>query len=184
MYVDNGYLKTQKTQLEKRLQTQISDDDWNIITQKFESTDIGYTHKSVNKRLRKTLANRENGKKGGRPKKDEENPKNPIINPPLEKKVNIKENKSKDILPPTATLEIREKEFYNTLSPYVEQYGKLMMREFYDYWIEPNRSKTKMRFELEKVWDLKRRLNTWKNRDKNFDSKPKAFNAAEHGLDL
>ena len=33
--------------------------------------------------------------------------------------------------------------------------------EFVSYWTEPNKSKTKMRFELEKTWDTKRRLQTW-----------------------
>ena len=33
-------------------------------------------------------------------------------------------------------------------------------------WSEPNRSETKMKFELERTWDVKRRLNTWSNRAK------------------
>ena len=41
-----------------------------------------------------------------------------------------------------------------------------MVRAFFDYWTEPNRSKTKMKFELERTWDVKRRLNTWSSRDK------------------
>ena len=41
-----------------------------------------------------------------------------------------------------------------------------MVRAFFDYWTEPNRSKTKMKFELERTWDVKRRLNTWPSRDK------------------
>jgi hypothetical protein len=86
MYIENGSIKTQKTQIEKRLQTKISETDWQTITQKFETVNEKYTHVSVNKRLRKTLANRENGKKGGRPKK---NPENPINNPPLESKDKI-----------------------------------------------------------------------------------------------
>jgi hypothetical protein len=80
MYRNEGYLKTQKTQIETRLRTQIKTQVWDRITQRFEKTEFGFTHPSVNKRLRKTLANRENGKKGGRPK----NPKNPLNNPPLE----------------------------------------------------------------------------------------------------
>ena len=30
-----------------------------------------------------------------------------------------------------------------------------------EYWTEPNKSCTKMRFELEKTWSLGRRLKTW-----------------------
>ena len=55
----------------------------------------------------------------------------------------------------------KKENFYNALVPFVSIYGKEMVREFFDYWTEPNKSKTKMRFELEKTWDLKRRLNTW-----------------------
>ncbi len=36
-----------------------------------------------------------------------------------------------------------------------------MKQEFYDYWSEPNKSNTKMRYEQEKTWDLGRRLNRW-----------------------
>lgn len=36
-----------------------------------------------------------------------------------------------------------------------------MRVEFFEYWSEPNKSGTKMRFELEKTWDLKRRMNRW-----------------------
>lgn len=58
----------------------------------------------------------------------------------------------------------KKENFYNALIPFVELYGREMVREFFDYWTEPNKSKTKMRFELEKTWDLKRRLNTWDSR--------------------
>jgi HD-GYP domain-containing protein (c-di-GMP phosphodiesterase class II) len=63
-------------------------------------------------------------------------------------------------------LEKRSKSFYDSLIPFVSVYGKETVRAFYNYWTEPNRSKTKMRFELEKTWDVERRLNTWVSRDK------------------
>lgn len=59
----------------------------------------------------------------------------------------------------------RQKEFYNSLRPYVERYGKDMIRAFYDYWTEPNRSGSKMKFELQRTWDLALRLGTWANRE-------------------
>ena len=40
-----------------------------------------------------------------------------------------------------------------------------MLRDFFDYWSEMNKSKTKMRFELEKTWEVSRRLKTWSSRD-------------------
>jgi len=59
----------------------------------------------------------------------------------------------------------RMKGFHDSLVPSVEIYGKEMIRKFYDYWTEPNKSHTKMRWELEKTWDVKRRLITWSSRE-------------------
>lgn len=42
-----------------------------------------------------------------------------------------------------------------------QKYGQQMLKDFYDYWTEPNPSNTKMRFELQKTWDLNRRLARW-----------------------
>ena len=64
----------------------------------------------------------------------------------------------------------RMEEFYNSLRPFVSVYGKEMVREFFDYWSETNRSQTKMRFEQERTWELKRRLAYWAKRDNNFNS--------------
>lgn len=63
------------------------------------------------------------------------------------------------------SIEDRQKAFYDTLRPFVNKYPKEMLRAFYDWWSEPNRSKTKMRVELEKTWDLSRRLATWSRKD-------------------
>ena len=35
-----------------------------------------------------------------------------------------------------------------------------MITDFYAYWSEPD-AKYKMRYELEKTWEISRRLNTW-----------------------
>ena len=71
----------------------------------------------------------------------------------------------------SSSLETRAKAFYNSLIPYLGtgkgKYGKEMLRKFYDYWSEPNRSKTKMRFEMQPTWDVGRRLATWHRNDDN-----------------
>lgn len=77
-----------------------------------------------------------------------------------------------------ATLKRREK-FYNSLVPYVERYGKEMIRAFYDWWSELNKSETKMRFETEKTWELAKRLATWANREK-VPKEPKKSNFTNH----
>lgn len=54
-------------------------------------------------------------------------------------------------------------DFFNSLIPFVSEFGKEMCRDFYDYWSEPNKSKTKIRWQLEKTWDLHKRLIRWSN---------------------
>lgn len=63
---------------------------------------------------------------------------------------------------------IRKLKFSSTLTPFLETYGKEFLKNFEAYWTEPNKSKTKFRQELEKTWDLKRRLETWAKNDRNF----------------
>ena len=55
----------------------------------------------------------------------------------------------------------RSHAFGEKLIPFVQQYGKLMIREFFTYWTEANENGQKMRFEKEKVFDISRRLARW-----------------------
>tara|TARA_R110001583_G_scaffold35622_6_gene118328 strand:- start:315 stop:899 length:585 start_codon:yes stop_codon:yes gene_type:complete len=48
-----------------------------------------------------------------------------------------------------------------------------MSKEFIEYWTEPNRSKTKLRYELQKTFDIFRRLKTWAKRQKEFNKNEK-----------
>lgn len=64
-----------------------------------------------------------------------------------------------------ATLKRRDV-FYQSLIPYVERYGKEMIRAFFDYWSELNKSETKMKFETNQTWEVAKRLATWANREK------------------
>lgn len=84
-------------------------------------------------------------------------------------KNNIKENstnvESKKAAAKAATLS-RKNVFYQSLVSYGGQYPKEMIRAFFDYWSELNKSETKMRYELEKTWELPRRLATWANRER------------------
>lgn len=78
----------------------------------------------------------------------------------------IPEEKEKD--KQTAMAE-RQKEFYASLIPFVDKYGKKMIRAFFDKWTEPNKSKTKMKYELETTWDVARRLATWEDNDRRWN---------------
>lgn len=70
MYRNGGYMKTQKTQFENRARILVSDIVWEKVTAKFIRTDEGFTSLTVNKRLNKAEISRENGKLGGRPRKE------------------------------------------------------------------------------------------------------------------
>ena len=43
------------------------------------------------------------------------------------------------------------------------EYDESILNGFIDYWTEPNKSNTKMKFELNKTWSTKLRLKTWAN---------------------
>lgn len=68
----------------------------------------------------------------------------------------------------TSRVEKRKTDFYNSLIPYLKQYPKEMIRAFFDYWSELNKSRTKMRFENEKTWETSKRLVTWTNNEKEY----------------
>lgn len=68
---------------------------------------------------------------------------------------------------PSDTLEVRKHAFGEKLIPYMEQYGKVLIREFFDYWTEHNENGKKMRFEKEKTFEISRRLARWKKNNSN-----------------
>ena len=61
----------------------------------------------------------------------------------------------------------RQKEFYDSLIPFLDQYGKDLLRAFYNYWSQPNKSGTKMNYELQKTWDLRKRLQMWRSNERH-----------------
>ncbi len=63
----------------------------------------------------------------------------------------------------------RQDAFYQSLVQYVSQYGKEMIRAFFNYWSEPNKSQTKFRQEMETTWDLALRLVNWEKNQHKFD---------------
>jgi hypothetical protein len=85
-------------------------------------------------------------------------------------KAKLKQNPSyKDNNKDKIDIELRKTSFASTLEPFLKIYGRDMLNEFFKYWTEPNKSKSKFRAELEKTWDVERRLETWARNDKNFN---------------
>lgn len=83
-----------------------------------------------------------------------------VVSPPA-----AKPNQKRDITAAKAATLHREEAFYKTLIPFVGKYEKDMIRRFFDFWSELNRSGTKMRFELQSTWELSKRLATWANKE-------------------
>ena len=90
---------------------------------------------------------------------------------PLTKKEQKTHEIEKEGVDNCKSIEEREREFYNTLIPYLDSYGgkypEDMITKFYKYWSEPDQSNTKMRFELQSTWEVGRRLELWNDNKPN-----------------
>ena len=62
-------------------------------------------------------------------------------------------------------------------------YEESILNSFIDYWTEPNKSNSKMKYELNKTWETKRRLKTWANNQKKWD-KPKTKTMSKIDMQL
>lgn len=110
MYSNGGTMKTNKSHFENRIRMKVDEEDWISVTEKFELEDNEYTHISVNSRLRRQKANKENASKGGAPKGNKNaskttqttqknNPKQPTFINRIEREIESKieiENKVND----------------------------------------------------------------------------------------
>lgn len=67
-------------------------------------------------------------------------------------------------------LEERKRAFVEALRPYLSKYGKDMLNKFYLYWAQVSPSGRKMLFERQQVFELSKRLATWKRN--NYGSNP------------
>lgn len=81
--------------------------------------------------------------------------------PPTPAKESLEEKQNKML--------VRQKLFYDSIALYVKQYSKEMLRAFYTHWSEPNRSKTKMKCEMEDTWELSLRLIKWEKNEQRFN---------------
>ena len=97
-------------------------------------------------------------------KEKENNPqkKTPIINDSVKEKVPLIESNLAD----------RRQHFYNQVAQFAHLYPPNMLRAFFDYWTEPNRSMTKMRYEMQKTFAINLRLANWAKHETNYTNKP------------
>jgi len=65
------------------------------------------------------------------------------------------------------SLEERKRKFVETVSiQFIHEYGEAMKTAFCSYWCEHNPKGFKMRYEMQKVFDISRRLKTWKQNER------------------
>lgn len=67
--------------------------------------------------------------------------------------------------PPKDTMPLRKKKFLEEIQANKKNYHKDMLNSFYLFWTELNKSKTKMKFEMQPTWETPKRLATWANRE-------------------
>ena len=66
---------------------------------------------------------------------------------------------------PKRTLDERKRDFVERLKPYMGNYGKDMLNDFYRYWAQVNDGGTKMLWEKQKCFEIGMRLATWKRNE-------------------
>jgi hypothetical protein len=89
---------------------------------------------------------------------------NKNVNAPINK--NVKDNNT-SINNTSINISNRRKDFVLNVMSF--DYDKNILNSFVDYWTEPNKSKTKMKFELQQTWSTNLRIKTWAKNQKKWD---------------
>jgi hypothetical protein len=87
----------------------------------------------------------------------------------------IKESKVKEIESKGININDKIETFKTKVYSYNDIHSVDMLYKFFNYWSELNKSGTKMRFELEKTWEIEKRLTTWKNNNDKFEKNNKTY---------
>jgi len=91
--------------------------------------------------------------------------------------VNVNDiNNIEGVKPTPKTLEERKIIFRDSLIPFVEKYSKVTVRAFYDNWSESSPKGKKMKFEMQKTFDISLRLAKWKQNEIDWAKKPQSNN--------
>ena len=84
---------------------------------------------------------------------------------------------------PQELMENRKKKFMQDVAAYTGRYPAEMLTDFFNYWTEPNKSKTKMRFEIERTWSMSLRLTRWAMNCKNDEKQKQNSNDTSRTAD-
>ena len=136
----------------------------------FEVDEDLFYSKSLKRRMEcldeKKIARAEAGRKGGIASAKV---KQSLTTTQAVKKSKLKENIVKKVN--KENIEKRNKDFHTHCQTFTEEFGKETIEEFFLYWTEPNKSNSKMKFEMQPTWDTKRRLQRWVDSDYGTNKK-------------
>lgn len=112
-------------------------------------------------------------------KKDKE--KNPPAPPIKEKENKEKDEKKTDCAKRNFSVPLDERKmaFLLDCQQFIEQYGKQVVDDFFNYWSEENSSNGKMLFELKRTWNTAKRLYAWANNEYTCHTKAARFRLAK-----
>jgi hypothetical protein len=169
---------------------------WNFIKSQLDNMKEKYDDKREQLKI--------NGLQGGRPKKQmdtnetKENQTKP--NGFLEKQKkhnnNNNENENNNVnenevsgdksptRPPKKTIEERMLIFKESLRPFVGVYPNEMLKEFYEYWTEKNEGAFKFKKEMERTFELSKRLANWQKRESQYTKKSIKTNENGEPIDI
>ena len=123
------------------------------------------------KYIRTCEKNKENGKKGGRPKTHPASikPKKPTRFYENPKNLDTDTDTDTDTvsslyIPNQLTVDERKSKFREEIDALREKYDRETLNRFYCYWTECNKEGL-LRFECEEFWDTEKRLFNWVNRE-------------------
>jgi len=104
---------------------------------------------------------------------------------PKQRQKQSRHNKTVKTIQTFKTLESRLANFKDEIftDDNKKRYSQEMLEAYFNYWTEPTRDKTKMRFELEKTWENGRRLSTWFRRDQERKQWKQPKNTKYHASD-
>lgn len=81
-------------------------------------------------------------------------------------------NKWKNEFKKENSIEDKIEGFKISVQQFKIEHTNKMLDDFFNYWSELNKSKTKMRWELEKTWDMSKRLARWHNNNNGKKAEP------------
>lgn len=136
---------------------------------------------------------RENGVKGGRPKKNQAGKKETqktqrVISEPKKPdsdsvSVSVSDSVSVNVNANANFKKWSEQDLIEAMTPYKDRYPKELLNAFFNYWTEPL-ANGKIRLTSQDAWDTGRRLVTWNKRDTDKQPKTSTLTRASMGLKM